>query len=984
MTAEYKNNKTNVREALSEQLNREQLIDVVKQSGSSSNQLILDRIDTTIDDQEQPSYVFVYDTSTDTDGGAWRNKSNDTGWYNETLGTSTRGTRRAFPAVAVIVSNMEHVTIYDADDPSMPMWMRFDVSGSVHSGHMIQNQYDIATCGNTAKNGCLYVWGSFITRIDFIRDEGTLWADNTGLWRWSGSIAERNDNYKWHDLQFDTSKHISTGVVNHAAVDVIPGDPVDPLTGMPKPSIVLATDSGVNFIDHLDTVHVNSSEGGMDGRHVAFTGDHMIIAHSDVNFAPAEELHLLRWNATLGLVRDYDNTKDPHTTYNSSTNAGFNEFVAIEDQEIVGVHYLDGNNPQPTFTKFARFKEPTTDDHVTLGTHANNTATQGRDMVAYISTDVNTGWIPGDSVMATLSDIKPGPIGHQPFLNLISSDTSSFNTVEEFQVDANGTLVVDGVNGNNAGKFTRTDNDSQSFSIWVNTSPGQVYRARVSVVQVDGPSARPYINAWDQAGEVLNSNGYPLGYMGDMYLTFRATTEQTQVRMALNSIGAVAWFDDLHVFKHDNLLVNTFDSEGLFYNTWTTSGGYPPEVVLDAGFQTTGVKLYTAATGGDSSITQTVDSSLDCHTISWEIVNNTGGFFGFFIDDVLVKDSVIESGSFTYNEPFSTFEVRHRGGSDGDNGVINNIQILPGVKNLEYGPKSHLSVHGQILRHPVAPGAELMGYSGWRSGCYIKQSLNTHENLGTGVFCMQGWIKVDKSHTEAGSYGTGIGTRQDFSIISIGDDTNNTSFHLHVDLTSSDVTEYSIDAGLLGVEDSFFGSGESPPRNDPTRASFKADVWNHWMVIRDEDGYMHVYANGVKADCSWLLSGVEAGPVDFNTRWTNPHLYIGTRSHLGGSADYFESGVNMALIRISKYIPSQKQITKIYRDEKALFTPNSKATVFGKMSAGVGVDYDNGTGLLHVLTEHGRSDFDGLRRVNQSAELGARRISATNGMIAHF
>src|SRR6056297_3410556 len=70
--------------------------------------------------------VFVYDTSRDSDGGAWRKRTQHTSWYNETLNTSTRGSRREFPAVAVIVAEAAKVTIYDGDDPSLPMWMVFN------------------------------------------------------------------------------------------------------------------------------------------------------------------------------------------------------------------------------------------------------------------------------------------------------------------------------------------------------------------------------------------------------------------------------------------------------------------------------------------------------------------------------------------------------------------------------------------------------------------------------------------------------------------------------------------------------------------------------------------------------------------------------------------------------------------------------------------------------------------------------------------
>ena len=50
------------------------------------------------------THVFLYDTSKDSDGGAWRYRTQHTSWYNETLGTTYRGTTKEFPAVAVIVS----------------------------------------------------------------------------------------------------------------------------------------------------------------------------------------------------------------------------------------------------------------------------------------------------------------------------------------------------------------------------------------------------------------------------------------------------------------------------------------------------------------------------------------------------------------------------------------------------------------------------------------------------------------------------------------------------------------------------------------------------------------------------------------------------------------------------------------------------------------------------------------------------------------
>ena len=55
--------------------------------------------------------VFVYDTRKDSDGGAWRKRTQHTSWYNETLNTATRGSRREFPAVAVLVLEAGKLTI---------------------------------------------------------------------------------------------------------------------------------------------------------------------------------------------------------------------------------------------------------------------------------------------------------------------------------------------------------------------------------------------------------------------------------------------------------------------------------------------------------------------------------------------------------------------------------------------------------------------------------------------------------------------------------------------------------------------------------------------------------------------------------------------------------------------------------------------------------------------------------------------------------
>ena len=40
--------------------------------------------------------VFVYDTRKDSDGGAWRKRTQHTSWYNETLGTAIEELEESF------------------------------------------------------------------------------------------------------------------------------------------------------------------------------------------------------------------------------------------------------------------------------------------------------------------------------------------------------------------------------------------------------------------------------------------------------------------------------------------------------------------------------------------------------------------------------------------------------------------------------------------------------------------------------------------------------------------------------------------------------------------------------------------------------------------------------------------------------------------------------------------------------------------------
>jgi len=188
--------------------------------------------------------VFVYDTSKDSDGGAWRKRTQHTSWYNETLNTSTRGSRKEFPAVAVIVAEIDTVTIYDGDDPDLPMWMVFNKGSARAIGNA-----DVLSM--TALNGemCVGISSNGLRRINFVKDLSryvSQFADSS-----LGFVVDRNKSNALGALGDNT---IINGVVNDVAMTVLPDAPIDPATGIQTPTIAVATDGGVSVLKDDGTV----------------------------------------------------------------------------------------------------------------------------------------------------------------------------------------------------------------------------------------------------------------------------------------------------------------------------------------------------------------------------------------------------------------------------------------------------------------------------------------------------------------------------------------------------------------------------------------------------------------------------------------------------------------------------------------------------------------------------------------------------------
>ena len=229
-------------------------------------------IDSTISDTAVD--VFIYDTSKDSDGGSWRKRTQHTSWYNETLGTSSRGSRKEFPAVAVIVAETTKITIYDGDDPDLPMWMVFTWSGTGNSALGYDNRAKSAV---TMSNGQLVTCGDpdgvHIAR--FVYDDVVRYT-HTGYFRTTDAIAERTGV---PHVTINTTDVLVASTCNDVAMTVLPNAPIDETTGLPVPTIAVATDDGVSVIKDDGTVVDHIDSAGGESTQVTFTQDGK-LAHS--------------------------------------------------------------------------------------------------------------------------------------------------------------------------------------------------------------------------------------------------------------------------------------------------------------------------------------------------------------------------------------------------------------------------------------------------------------------------------------------------------------------------------------------------------------------------------------------------------------------------------------------------------------------------------------------------------------------------------
>ena len=538
------------------------------------------RLDKTDNNKEDTAVdVFVYDTGKDSDGGAWRKRTQNTSWYNETLNTATRGSRREFPSVAVIVLEIGNngntaLTIYDGDDPDLPMWMTF-IS---NSGSYLQ-----ATCNVVfALNGEIVVGRSGAIRHWNYINECAYSVTISSTSKNRGNILQRNAQSGWY--QVNTNRVVGAPI-NDVTMTVLPNAPIDDTTGLPVPTIAAATDGGVSVFRDNGTV-------------VDYT--YQVAVNTNANNVYLSETGRLQYssrsiNNGFGYYLEYDKLSE------------FN--VSTEPNVVLTVSQTGGSGITKILPRGAITSDAITKDYTALGFYPSTyTDYQGGLFLhkstgdvkesdedpndnfigAHIRPDYNTGWMFGDCKLAALSDTDDTNVtGTELVTNgTFDSNTNNWTATNATLSIVSNTLKVDD-NGSNSAAYQA-----------ITTVIGETYTISFDVVEITGLTARVHVSTNQPNAGYTGDRLHESTELGSHAVSFIATGTTTYIQFSSEST---------YFARYDNISVRIADRDRSLNNNGLQVFGTVTKNPV-----ATGADLISYSTGGSGNyLRQPYNSDLD-------------------------------------------------------------------------------------------------------------------------------------------------------------------------------------------------------------------------------------------------------------------------------------------------------------------------------------------------------------------------------------
>lgn len=479
--------------------------------------------------------VHIYDTRLDSDGGAWTERQGGS-WYWEALNTATRGARRRFPTVALIVGQATSIgnvlIIYDAHDldaNGVPrIWMAFPSTATwwghpqgLKSVHALNGRVWVVT--NTGSDGRGH-------EINFVGDTIERFGPPGGWSLVRGGIASRATT----TLSSAGSGRIKDGTasvqMNAVHARVIPGAPLDS-AGLPIPTVAVATTAGVSVIHPWGAVYdITGADFG--AVQIAANG-RMVIQYAfgtssqaDVGPIPYADLSRTAWRQGV-----YSRTNIPSFVGGSANN--LRQTLAV-----------------------AGGWAGACDDRLSLLAEDPSNIVNG--MVAYVTNSYATGWQPGDIRGAWLCDTATGNVTGSVELAVngdFSSGTAGLTSVNATLSTSASQLVVSrNAAGNAVADMPVAVTPGQTYSVQVEAAKGTT-TGNLNLHVSDGSTGGPVLLN-------LSSSATSTVFLGQ----FTAGSAAVFVRLFHSGTvpGETAIFDNLSVrlalpdrsYKGRGLVVN--------------------------------------------------------------------------------------------------------------------------------------------------------------------------------------------------------------------------------------------------------------------------------------------------------------------------------------------------------------------------------------------------------------------------------------------
>ena len=400
--------------------------------------------------------------------------------------------------------------------------------------------------------------------------------------------------------------------------------------------------------------------------------------------------------------------------------------------------------------------------------------------------------------------------------------------------------------------------------------------------------------------------------------------------------------DTTNIVASEMVTNGTFDSNTTGWSvlnsgTFTASGGQA--TLSDSDGTGTSPVAYQAISGFVVGRTYVLSYDTTASREAYAYISQTAGQNNQNMYVLGYTGSRTGTQTVTFVANSTNMVVNFSDGSGSDfNITVDNVSVKLGDKDRSLN-NNGARVFGTVTKSAVATGAELVGYSGFTGSNYMTYNAS-NMNFGTGDFSVSVWCipSTDQSN----------------------------EFILELDNASSGSNRFYFLTTNTATKRLYL-----PWDTDVAGSELTPGEWNH-IVVGRKSGYGFVYVNN-----RWISDGYKPWTTDLQGNG------YGTISNYSGGVtnDYAWSG-SLALLRISGSAPSAEQVSKMYEDEKVLFKENAKATLYGSSDAVTALAYDKDTELLHVGTSAGRSDFQGLRRINNTTTAVTTAISASDDFIA--